>query len=105
LLVFTLGPEKSRPFINALHFFISIGYLIGTFLVQPFLPSGNDKVCTSQIQNYNDENEINNTGKDEVQATNKEESIIPISYGVHSIAWPFIISGGIISRKCFLLHS
>jgi len=36
LLVFTLGPEKSRPFINALHFFISCGFLLGTFLVQHF---------------------------------------------------------------------
>ena len=34
LLVYTLGPVKSRPFINALHFFISVGFLFGTFLVQ-----------------------------------------------------------------------
>ena len=40
LLVFALGPKRSRPFINALHFFISIGFLMGTFLVQPFLPGG-----------------------------------------------------------------
>ena len=40
LLVLALGPKRSQPFINALHFFISIGFLVGTFLVRPFLPDG-----------------------------------------------------------------
>ena len=95
MLVFTLGPEKSRPFINALHFFISIGYLIGTFLVQPFLPSSKDKVCTSQLRNYHDDKEINETVMDIDMVTRVNESAIPIVYSVQSIAWPFIISGGI----------
>ena len=49
LLVFALGPKRSRPFINALHFFISIGFLIGTFLVQPFLPGGTEAaICAGR---------------------------------------------------------
>lgn len=81
LLVFSLGPEKSRPFINALHFFISIGFLLGTFLVQPFLPGGSRvAICA---------------GPDAGGTTNTtmQEELIPMVLGVQSIAWPFIISG------------
>ena len=81
LLVFTLGPEKSRPFINALHFFISCGFLLGTFLVQPFLPSMRDKVCSDRD---------NSTAP---ATREKEEMMIPNLYGIQSICWPFILSG------------
>jgi len=101
LLVFSLGPEKSRPFINALHFFISIGFLLGTFLVQPFLPASSDKVCSSQTQNFKDSSDFNLTNvlQDEAEAALSEadmvdyDPVIPILHGVQSIAWPFIISG------------
>eukprot|EP00092_Neocalanus_flemingeri_P019142 GFUD01020736.1.p1 GENE.GFUD01020736.1~~GFUD01020736.1.p1 ORF type:complete len:479 (-),score=106.16 GFUD01020736.1:18-1454(-) len=98
LLVFTLGPEKSRPFINALHFFISIGFLLGTFLVQPFLPASSDKVCLSQTQNNKEYNTINKTLEEgqvalHDQDTVEADPVIPILHGVQSIAWPFIISG------------
>jgi hypothetical protein len=103
LLVFTLGPEKSRPFINALHFFISIGFLLGTFLVQPFLPATSDKVCSSQTQNYKEEKASNIIGdvKDSLNITDTAETdpVIPLMQGVQSIAWPFIISGGILIQK------
>ena len=90
LLVFTLGPEKSRPFINALHFFISIGFLLGTFLVQPFLPATSDKVCSGQTKENNYENVLT------INALNETDPVIPLMQGVQCIAWPFIISGGII---------
>ena len=95
LLVFTLGPEKSRPFINALHFFISIGFLLGTFLVQPFLPATSDKVCSGQTKDNDDENVLTIKA---LNVTNAEETdpVIPLMQGVQCIAWPFIISGGII---------
>ena len=38
LVVFTMGPIRSRPFTMALHSVIGIGFLAGTFLVKPFLP-------------------------------------------------------------------
>lgn len=98
LLVFTLGPERSRPFINALHFFISIGFLLGTFLVQPFLPASSDKVCSSQTQ-ISKERELNVTII-QPESTDMSDGdmvdydpVIPILHGVQSIAWPFIISG------------
>ena len=95
LLVFTLGPEKSRPFINALHFFISIGFLLGTFLVQPFLPATSDKVCSGQTKDNDDETVLTIKA---LNVTNAEETdpVIPLMQGVQCIAWPFIISGGII---------
>jgi hypothetical protein len=97
--VFTLGPEKSRPFINALHFFISIGFLLGTFLVQPFLPATSDKVCSGQTKNNDDETSKALNVTDAGVVT---DAVIPLMQGVQCIAWPFIISGGIIPNViCF----
>lgn len=106
LLVFSLGPEKSRPFINALHFFISIGFLMGTFLVQPFLPPSSDKVCAASLNN-NPGDFLNQTyNKPELNIKEKfppvnatdipdvDIQIIPLIYGMQSITWPFLISGG-----------
>ena len=95
--MFTLGPEKSRPFINALHFFISIGFLLGTFLVQPFLPPASAKVCSAQTEHYEEE-AYNYTVNKEIELktdTVDTDPVIPMVQGVQSIAWPFIISGGI----------
>jgi len=100
LLVFTLGPEKSRPFINALHFFISCGFLLGTFLVQPFLPSMRDQVCTTSSQLTQ---AVDNT----TTPTIMEEMVIPELYGIQSICWPFILSGCwcLLISVCFLALS
>ena len=38
LIVYTMGPVRSRPFTNALHACVGVGFLIATFLVRPFLP-------------------------------------------------------------------
>ncbi len=38
MLVYTMGPVVSRPFTNALHASVGVGFLAATFLVQPFLP-------------------------------------------------------------------
>ena len=38
LVVYTMGPIRSRPFTMALHSVIGIGFLAGTFMVKPFLP-------------------------------------------------------------------
>ena len=81
VLVFTLGPERSRPFISALHFFVSIGFLTGTFLVQPFLPSKRETVCSNNINNTSD------------IVTSENELVIPNFYGIQTICWPFILSG------------
>ena len=97
--MFTLGPEKSRPFINALHFFISCGFLLGTFLVQPFLPSMRDQVCSSNSEIIQEALESNTT-----TPTIMEEMIIPQLYGIQSICWPFILSGlwCLLISVCFL---
>ena len=86
MLVFTLGPEGSRPFIGAQHFFISIGFLTGTFLVQPFLPSKGEIVC---YQEAND----NSTILDNNSLQSEDQTVIPQLFGIQSICWPFIISG------------
>merc|ERR1712001_528498 len=39
LIVYLIGPEKSRPFTMAFHALIGAGFLAATFLVRPFLPS------------------------------------------------------------------
>merc|ERR1712241_125809 len=43
LIVYLLGPEKSRPFTMAFHALIGAGFLAATFLVRPFLPESGDK--------------------------------------------------------------
>ena len=46
LIVYMLGPNKSRPFTQSLHAFVGVGFIIGSFLVQPFLPSESDENST-----------------------------------------------------------
>ena len=43
MVVYTLGPIKSRPFTMAVHSVIGIGFLAATFLVKPFLPEENSQ--------------------------------------------------------------
>ena len=43
LIVYLLGPDKSRPFTMAFHALIGAGFLAATFLVRPFLPGDNTK--------------------------------------------------------------
>ena len=43
LVVYTMGPIRSRPFTMALHSLIGAGFLAGTFLVKPFLPEQDQK--------------------------------------------------------------
>jgi len=96
LLVFSLGPEKSRPFINTLHFFISIGFLLGTFLVQPFLPGTREKVCrlgdpltSTTLVNSSDMKAVDDLG-----TQHNEPPVIEHLLGVQTIAWPFMLSAG-----------
>ena len=104
LIVYLIGPEKSRPFTMAFHacigeniilerslnlIFAGVGFLVATFLVRPFLPEGSDKneeVCgvlnSSAISNI-----TSSTGTDpEIREEISNEDI-------PQIAWPFIITG------------
>ena len=83
IVVFTMGPIKSRPFTNALHAFIGIGLLAATFLVRPFLPDSasadedRDAVCFNNGTSSN-WSESNDRG---------------LMWGVDPVAWPFVIAG------------
>ena len=84
MLVYTMGPIKSRPFTNALHAAVGAGFLIGTFLVRPFLPedataaADREQVCRVD------------GGADDGQETKFESELV---WGVSKIAWPFLITG------------
>ena len=93
VLVFTLGPEGSRPFMQALHFFVSIGFLTGTFLVQPFLPSKRELVCMLESKTNTTTDVTPSESNDEISNQPQEELVIPQLYGIQTICWPFIISG------------
>ena len=93
VLVFTLGPEGSRPFMQALHFFVSIGFLTGTFLVQPFLPSKRELVCMLESKTNTTTDVTPSGSNDEISNQPQEELVIPQLYGIQTICWPFIISG------------
>ena len=82
LIVYMLGPNKSRPFTQSLHAFVGVGFIIGSFLVQPFLPSEsgeNKTVCPGSINTNN--------------ATVQEEYNPKLMGGISSINWPFILIG------------
>ena len=84
LIVYTMGPTKSRPFTNALHAVIGVGFLLATFLVRPFLPEKNiERVCPGD-GSQPDEDVADFSGK---------------IWGVDKINWPFLISG--IWTVCF----
>ena len=66
-------------------------------------------MCSSQTQVYKDTKEFNITN---TQSEEEEDSdmvdydpVIPILHGVQSIAWPFIISGGILCLDNLQIHS
>ena len=53
LVVFTMGPVRSRPFTMAIHAMIGAGFLLGTFLVKPFLPDTTSEDSFEKACNYN----------------------------------------------------
>ena len=84
LIVYLLGPEKSRPFTMLFHALIGAGFLAATFLVRPFLPESGveeaDEICGRS--NFTEE-KVNVT----IEPSFVDDGPIP------TIAWPFIISG------------
>eukprot|EP00092_Neocalanus_flemingeri_P007291 GFUD01007873.1.p1 GENE.GFUD01007873.1~~GFUD01007873.1.p1 ORF type:complete len:462 (+),score=106.98 GFUD01007873.1:184-1569(+) len=88
LIVYLLGPEKSRPFTMAFHALIGAGFLAATFLVRPFLPDSGvedtDDICGRTPV-------TNNVTEGEIDV--KIESSFNAAGPIPTIAWPFIISG------------
>eukprot|EP00090_Calanus_glacialis_P002229 TRINITY_DN11674_c0_g1_i1.p1 TRINITY_DN11674_c0_g1~~TRINITY_DN11674_c0_g1_i1.p1 ORF type:complete len:456 (-),score=102.67 TRINITY_DN11674_c0_g1_i1:161-1528(-) len=84
LIVYLLGPEKSRPFTMAFHALIGAGFLAATFLVRPFLPDSGDQ-DTDEICGRSNSTKAQNGVT--VESTVADDVLIP------TIAWPFIISG------------
>ena len=88
LIVYLLGPDKSRPFTMAFHALIGAGFLAATFLVRPFLPGDNTK-DTDMICGRNNMDNVTMTS-DDTTATE-----LQLEEGaIQTIAWPFIITGG-----------
>ena len=83
MLVYTMGPFRSRPFTNALHAAVGVGFLGATFLVRPFLPAA-DKADRDRAQICQLEGEGGDGGQ-------YEEEYLG---GLSKIAWPFLITGG-----------
>ena len=77
-IVYMLGPTKSRPFTQSLHAFVGVGFILGSFLVQPFLPEENTNdmaVCPG------------------LNATKHDRYTPTLIGGISSINWPYIIIG------------
>ena len=96
IVVYTMGPHKSRPFTNALHAMVGVGFLFGTFLVRPFLPADataakdRDEVCVGGGGTGANSNSTNaDAGVDDPDAVEEDEFL----WGVQKIAWPFLITG------------
>lgn len=105
MVVYTLGPIKSRPFTMAVHSVIGIGFLAATFLVKPFLPEeksqseSTESVCGVEPASIT----LNASSIDSsppftptVGVSDETKDIIATNetlLGVDKIAWPYIISG------------
>ena len=97
IVVYTMGPHKSRPFTNALHAMVGVGFLFGTFLVRPFLPADataakdRDEVCLGSTSNSNSTSAAAAVAVDAPDA----DAVVEDEYlwGVQKIAWPFLITG------------
>ena len=91
IVVYTMGPHKSRPFTNALHAMVGVGFFGGTFLVRPFLPTDataaktRDEVCLGTG--------TNSTAAPAAVATAPDDYEDEYLWGVQKIAWPFLITG------------
>lgn len=68
LMVFMLGPVRSRPLLQLLDAFVACGLVLGSVLISPFLPETSDLSCS-----------------DLPSSGNKEEEA--------SLTWPFLIVG------------
>jgi len=82
LMVHMFGPVKSRPFTQSVHAFVGVGFLLGSALVQPFLPesnSGSASVCPS----------ANSTLEAVVGAVGEVGEVATMA-GLPAITWPFV---------------
>ena len=92
IVVYTMGPHKSRPFTNALHAMVGVGFFGGTFLVRPFLPTdataakNRDEVCSVFSGS-------NSTATTAASAAATDDYGDESLWGVQKIAWPFLITG------------
>ena len=46
MIVFMLGPKKSRPFLQLVVAFKAIGFLLGSLIILPFLPASDPNNCS-----------------------------------------------------------
>merc|ERR1712226_1423832 len=79
LMVYIFGPIKSRPFTQSVHAFVGVGFVLGSVLVQPFLPesnSGDASVCPGDSAGNGTESK-----SDALEA-------MPTMAGLPSIYWP-----------------
>ncbi len=84
MLVYTMGPVKSRPFTNALHASVGVGFLTATFLVRPFLPDQDKAEQDREVIC-----DLNGAGENGETEYEKE-----YLGGIDKIAWPFLLTGG-----------
>jgi len=84
LMVYIFGPVKSRPFTQSVHAFVGVGFVLGSVLVQPFLPesnSGDASVCPGD------------SAGNGTESTSDALEAMPTMGGLPSIYWPFIAIG------------
>ena len=48
MIVFMLGPKKSRPFLQLVEAFRATGFLLGSLLILPFLPVSDPNTCSEK---------------------------------------------------------
>ncbi len=62
ILVYTMGPLKSRSLVMCHHFVIALGFLVGPMLIKPFFPAeaeaSHERVCDNNAGNEKSDDSI-----------------------------------------------
>lgn len=98
LVVFTLGPTRSRPFLQSLHAFVAVGFVIGSLLVQPFLPESTPMEISLVCSSHSSVNASTVSSNSSLLPSSTPSSSIsvaslPTTYHelVPDIAWPYAV--------------
>lgn len=85
MYVYTMGPIRSRPFTNALHAAVGVGFFLSSWVTRPFLPEDDKSLL--------DRDEICNKSAAAVETSPGDGPQEDLASVGGQILWPFLISG------------
>ena len=108
MLVYIMGPVRSRPFTNILHTSVGVGFWLGTIVVRPFLPDIETEVSKEKhrIETCQLEDSTNSTLNvtDATLSTENDKHEEVVWMGLEKVFWPYVVTGifGILVSSLYL---